>query len=186
MENIKSILISLGIGAVVGLGLGYFAFHTSQEGGVFGGNLTASATATTTHQTAGNSEATYNWQFNVVDSLRNVRAPLAGMVSTSSLALTLPTFLQSGATSSIGSFVGLVAGDMCIASIASTPQVAQAGLVIGCQAINTTTVLLTYFANTTGTVSGIATTVEIRVLPKASFVAPAALDVTTSSAPGTE
>ena len=171
----------------VGFGFGYFAGKPASPVPVppLGAALTVPAVSTTTYGTGQQSSLLYSWQFNVVESLTDIRNSLRGVSSTD---VTI-NFTAINATSSITTTTalsGVVAGDFVLIS-ANTSTAAFKDILFVANGCDTDLVCIHANMSTT-TVVGVAVDLpsasfSLRLLPDASFIRPDALDVTTSSTP---
>lgn len=185
MNTLKNLLVGVVIGGVV-VALGFVFFGGDKALNL--GAISVPAQATTTHQTALSNEKLYGWQFNVVDSLRNIRDSVSYVQATSNVAFAT-TFVDSNATTSMSGWSGLSYGDLCDIRVTSgTTQVAQLGLIFRCDVTASTTVLASVFVPGRQATSTANTTyhVNVKVMKNSLFGNPAALDVSTSSTPGVD
>lgn len=174
--NKNELLAALGAALVVlviGVGIGRWA----TSGTLFGSTLTYTASVSQLE--------TYNLLNGIATDLVNVRAPLAGMKSTSTTiavnSLVSPNFEATGTVTGLGSSV--VLGDLCLATLATgTPS--NGSVTTGCQITSTGTAQW-FVVNATNTAWSVGSTspISVRALPLASFAAPAALGTATTTTP---
>lgn len=194
MDKIKNIALVFVIGAVLGVAGGYFFFRAPvAEKAVFGA-ISVPSVSTTTHGTALQDSLLYQWQYNVVETLSGNRAPLVGAISYSSSTFTLPTpqgLVAGGgiATTTISSSTGgasalatAVQGDFVLVSVSSSSLVTK-GMVVKGEVTSAATVLLTFLGTSSSSMPTGVVGLDLRILPKATFSAPATLKVSTSAAP---
>jgi hypothetical protein len=140
---------------------------------------------TLTYEAALHNINLYNWQNDVVTDLTSLRTPLSGLVSQSAtwnpVALSSSTPMAS-TTVTVTSTVG----DFCFASLSSATGPADA-FHLGCYitSANTAFTVLTFEDALPGadTIDFVTGTLRLRVLPQASFAAPASLLSATTSTP---
>lgn len=153
------------------------------------GAITIPSQSTTTHGTALQSSLLFQWQSNVVDSLSNVRAPLANL-RTAAVASNFMSLASSGAAVSVGApnstttaitVAQAAIGDWCLAQLSSNTSTEP--LLISCSVQAASTTRVTISNVSTGTISIATGTWRIAVFPSSTFAAPASLDVTTTTTP---
>jgi hypothetical protein len=175
MNNLNKVLV--GVGLVLVLVVGLLAYGSGKNAGVVG----MLGTSTSTYSVAGNRLMTYNFLVDVVDSLTGNRAPLAGLVSSSTVWNPAPLSEGEVATTSItglGSSIEL--GDYCFFSLATSTQ-GNDSILTSCEVNATgTAVLLIKGATTTIDINA---TADVRAFDLDTFIAPAVLEVATSSTP---
>ncbi|HJZ12708.1 MAG TPA: hypothetical protein VJ521_11190 [Acidobacteriota bacterium] len=177
----KNIIIAVLVSLFVGGLTGYFIAPDAPS--VPLGVISVSTTATTTHGTALQSSLLYNWQFNAVESLRNIRAEVNGITSSTSMnggTLGVAGLSTSTASTTITGYTGVSVGDFVVwgeststASVSLTCQVSAAN-VVACYKINTDGSVAATLATST---------IYATVLPRSTFGVSASIDVTTSSTP---
>lgn len=130
--------------------------------------------------------------FNSITSdLQNLRTPLAGIETTTTASLAFPTFGTAGAGSATSTLatttvigVSLLPGDQVLVSpnwgTVPTNSITFAASVFATSTTNGT-ISITAFNGTTTVQSPPATTFFVTVLPKATFIAPGALNTATST-----
>ena len=168
----KKLEVSLVAVVVVLLLAGFAAYKVGQSGGVFGTAINPS--------NALNQQRLINDFDSILRDVQNVRAPLAGIQTVASSTYTLPTFLQSGATSTLAGFsLGFTIGDPVIVAVNSATQPGLIG--VGVMSATSTATITWFVPGVTSTVSASAVGVRATAIPGATFVAPAAITTTTST-----
>ena len=192
--NEKSLFVSIAalvIVAASAFGFGYYFSKPSAGTDIPPlGAITVPSVSTTTHGTALQSSLLFQWQSNVVDSLRNVRAPLA-LVSSTNVTLDWPALPESGASSTVANvtstaFTGVAAGDFVLVSFVTTSSaVGDPGFWVSFVANGCATDVVCIRANNASgsAVNILSNTFRLRLLPDATFVRPATIDVTTTTTP---
>lgn len=188
--NKNLILIALVSLLVGGFGGYQLAPDGNQPASLFGA-ITVPSQSTTTHGTALQSALLFQWESNVVDSLRNVRAPLAGLI-TSAQTYNLISVASSGnayagslganATSTPAFTVaGAALGDFCKVSLSTDTSTLPH--TVDCRVTAASTTVITLVNHSTATINISTGTVHFWIYPSSTFAAPAALDVSTTTTP---
>lgn len=150
------------------------------------GAIAIPSNSTTTYGTALQESLLYQWQYNVVNSLANVRASLAGVSQGTTASLNFPSLATSSlgiATTTTVTDLAAAAGDIVLVQPSTViPNVEFSASV---SVASTTTATIEIFAQgiSSTVVDPAATTFYITVVPHASFVAPSSLKVATTATP---
>ena len=161
------------IGLIVGFGVGY-AVHS-------GGSLGA----TIGYQSSLNNALTFTAFNSILTDLNTVRAPLAGVsVGTSnSLQFTLVSATTTNSTATVVTGLAASVGDIVLVSPNTAESSTNFFAQVGVASTTSATINITAISNLNGLTAETpaSTTFNVTVIPKASFVAPAALVTATSS-----
>jgi hypothetical protein len=109
----------------------------------------------------------------VLDDLTAIRTPTAGVLSGSATFDPASLATNTGATTTV-SVSGAAVGDFVLASFSADLQ----GITLSGYVSASNTVSVRFQNGTAGTIDLASGTVRVRVLPQASFAAPAALSTT--------
>lgn len=123
--------------------------------------------------------------FGLHSDLVNIRAPLAGLLATSTATIDFPAVSSTttqGTTTAAG--IAIAAGDLVFVSPATiTPGVSYYGSVnVASTTSATIQITAVNASSSTATVDPATTVFKVTVLPTATFAAPAAIVTTTSTA----
>lgn len=183
MNNTTKFLIGLVVVAFVAGFVGYFAGNTSGTNNV----LHQLGATTSTYNTALQQIPLYNWQVDVVNSLAALRAPLSGVTASTTASITFPAVSSTTTQGTTTVITGLAASNGDFIFVSPNTPTAGVNFYGGVNTASTTSATFQISAvnasTSAATVTPTATTFNVTVVPKSSFTAPAALSVTTSSAP---
>ena len=178
----KTLVIAVVVALVCGLGLGWL-LHSVQPvpvknkyGAVIG------------YLSSGGQQLTFNAFDSIAQDLKAVRAPLAGMLTATTLSLQLPTVssgtVPSGGVTTVATTSAALGDFVYVVANTPTSGVTYSGTVsVASTTAPTFTISVQYASGTAGGVSIVppASTFQLYILPKASFLAPAALLTSTST-----
>lgn len=176
--NTKQIGIFVLVAILVGVGA-YFVGH--DNGVTFG--------TTYVNPVSLQNQTLYNKLASVVQDLQAVRSPLAGTLNYSSSTFNIPTLIKGQSSSTISSstagasgLAGAAIGDFVLVSVSTTSaNIAAQGIGATGNVTAADTITINFTAPTSTAYAGGQFGLDVRILPKASFTAPAALNTATST-----
>lgn len=160
-------------GAVILAGIiGYVVFH---QGNTFG--------ATINYSNCGSQANCYNMLSGLLTDITNIRQVVSGLVTSSTASLQFPTGTATTTTATTTQVIGLAAaaGDIVLVSpVTQTLGIIYSASVAVASTTSATFQITAANASTTA-VAPTASVFNLTVLPRASFLAPAALTTVTST-----